>query len=93
MASAPVAARQGLGGGVYIAAGTANFHHTVVTGNAAKGGAGGTFFVAAYTGRPGQGIGGGVYIGAAAWLGLDSYSLRNCKANKATTMSNDIAGI
>lgn len=81
----------GLGGGIYVAAGTASIHHSVVTGNTAKGGAGGDSYY--QSGHTGQGIGGGLYIDVAAWLDLDSYSLRNCKANKASTGANNIVGV
>jgi hypothetical protein len=82
----------GLGGGVFVASGTALISDSTFTGNAASGGPGGTGLKKQLAGKAGLGIGGGLYNDSAASLGLDSFTLANVKKNHASTTDNNIHG-
>jgi hypothetical protein len=83
----------GLGGGVYVAGGTVTLRDTSVTGNVARGGAGGAGGKHRPNGAPGEGICGGLYIDPIASVSLDAYTESHVKSNKAsTTGSNNIYG-
>jgi hypothetical protein len=74
----------GLGGGVYVASGTACINHSSITGNQAVGGAAGKH------GSAGQGIGGGIYVAAIATAGgMDT----DITGNLASTSNNDVFGV
>jgi hypothetical protein len=74
----------GLGGGVYVASGTACINHTSITENQAVGGAAGKH------GSAGQGIGGGIYIAASATAGeVDTI----ITGNFASTSNDDVFGV
>jgi hypothetical protein len=77
----------GLGGGLYVAAGTASLHNSTVTGNKALGGQGGGGGASA-----GLGEGGGVFIAPAASVCLDAFTQANVKKNTASTTGDDIFG-
>ncbi len=73
------------GGGLYVGGGTVTFSSSTILSNTAQGGAGGSS-----GGNKGQGIGGGIYIDAAAWVGLDGFTV--VRRNHASTSDNDIFG-
>jgi hypothetical protein len=64
----------------------------VVTGNAARRGAGGAGYRDAPNGAPGQGIGGGMYIAAEAQMELDEFTLAHVTSNTASTSNPNIFG-
>jgi hypothetical protein len=74
----------GLGGGVYVAGGTATLTNTTVTSNSAK----------TFPGYGGGGLyeGGGLYIDPAATVSLDAFTVANIFNNIAWTSNNDIFG-
>jgi hypothetical protein len=76
----------GLGGGMYIAAGEVSLRNCVVTNNVAKGGTAGKL-----GGAAGQGVGGGLYIVSPLVI-LDLYSVSHVNRNKASTSNADIYG-
>jgi hypothetical protein len=88
----------GLGGGLYVAAGTIDLHNDTVSGNTAAGGAGGqaghcgTKGHRASNGSAGLGEGGGLYIDAAAAVCLDAFTQSNVQKNHASTSYRDIDG-
>jgi hypothetical protein len=77
----------GLGGGLYVAGGTASLHSSTVTGNKALGGHGGDG-----SASPGLGEGGGVFIAPSASACLDAFTQANVKKNTASTTGNNIFG-
>jgi hypothetical protein len=82
----------GYGGGIHASGGNLAVRNSVVNANAALGGEGRLFqgnkLVLA---REGIGTGGGIYIGNAS-AGLDAFTVKNTKANTATTSARDIFG-
>ena len=88
----------GLGGGLYVAAGTIDLHNDTVSGNTAAGGAGGqaghcgTKGHRASNGSAGLGEGGGLYIDAAAAVCLDAFTQSHVQKNHASTSNPDIYG-
>jgi hypothetical protein len=77
----------GLGGGLYVADGTANLHNSVVTGNLALGGQSGGGGAS-----DGVGEGGGVFITPAASVCIDLFTQTNVKTNIASTSGGDVFG-
>jgi len=77
----------GFGGGLYAAGGTVTLRETIVTSNAAKGGAAGQLGDTA-----GQGVGGGLYIETDAIVCLDTFTAANVKRNRASTSDRNIHG-
>jgi hypothetical protein len=82
----------GRGGGLFVAAGTATLRGSIVTGNAARRGAGGAGYRDAPNGAPGQGIGGGIYIIADTQVALDEFTLAHVTGNTASTSNPNIFG-
>jgi hypothetical protein len=84
----------GYGGGLYAAGGTVTLHNSSVTGNTAKGGAGGHGGtgrgVKGADGSPGAGVGGGLYLNTLTYL--DAFTAAHVKGNHASTSDPDIAG-
>jgi hypothetical protein len=76
----------GLGGGLFIAGGTASLHNSTVTGNKALGGQGGS------GARDGVGDGGGVFIAPSASVCLDPLTQANIKKNTTSTTGSDVFG-
>ncbi len=74
----------GLGGGVYVAGGTATLTNTTVTSNSAK----------TFPGYGGGGLyeGGGLYIDPAATVSLDAFTVANILNNIAWTSDPNIHG-
>jgi hypothetical protein len=85
----------GLGGGLYIGAGTATVRNSAITTNTAKGGAGGDGYRSAglhsRSGSSGTGVGGGIYIHAVASVGLDASTVKQTVRNAASSYK-DIFG-
>jgi hypothetical protein len=75
----------GLGGGVYIAGGTATLTHSTMTANNARAGLG-------IYGTKAVGEGGGLYIDPAATVSLDAFTVANILNNTASTADPDIHG-
>jgi hypothetical protein len=73
----------GFGGGLDVAGGSVSVYTTGITSNTSAGGTGVT---------KGQGVGGGIDVDAAAWLGLDSYTVSLVKKDRASSSDNDIGG-
>jgi hypothetical protein len=91
----------GLGGGMYVAGGTATLTGATLTANAATAGLGGAGGLsldpskASHTGSSGSGIGGGVYIDntlASTVVSLDNYTKNHMKLNTASTSGANIHG-
>ncbi len=82
------------GAGVYIAGGTATIRHSTITSNTAKGGAAGkggnSYYDMYWDAQPGQSYGGGIY--GYGDVGLDAFTITECKQNKASTSGNNLAG-
>jgi hypothetical protein len=76
-----------LGGGIYLAGGTASLHNSTVTGNKAVGGQGGGGGAS-----NGLGEGGGVFIAPSASVCLDLFTQANAKKNTASTTGDNIFG-
>jgi hypothetical protein len=73
----------GLGGGLYVAGGTATLSGDTVSSNTAQGGAGGKGGSGGgHDGSPGLGEGGGIYLADGATVMLDAFTLANTKHNK-----------
>lgn len=83
---------KGLGGGMYVAAGTVNLHGTKLNKNSALGGKGGTSTKGLPDGHDGQGLGGGLFINDLASVYLDAFTLAHVINNKATTDFADVYG-
>jgi len=81
-----------LGGGVYIAGGSASLLITSITHNTAQGGTAGKGGGSAHNGNPGHAWGGGLFIDPSAAVSLDDYTAAHTKANKASTSNNNIFG-
>lgn len=79
-------------GGAIDAGGPIELRGTVITQNAAKGGAGGSSPQGWPKGFDGKGEGGGIYVAAGASAGLDAFTQANLKNNTASTSDNDIFG-
>jgi predicted outer membrane repeat protein len=82
----------GLGGGVYVAGGTAELLGTTVTRNTAKGGLGGQGKYGLPNAPDGFGQGGGLYIASYAAVVLDAFTATHVTANTAD-LDPDIYGI
>jgi hypothetical protein len=78
----------GLGGGLYVAGGTATVSDSTLTYNNALGGAAGS----GRGGSAGVGIGGGIYIAPFAAVTLDDFTLSLFKRNKASTSDPNVYG-
>jgi hypothetical protein len=81
----------GLGGGVYVASGTATMLNTTVTSNTAQGGKGGEGRYGLPAGADGQGRGGGICINAGVSATLDAFTVAHAASNLADLDPN-IAG-
>ncbi len=79
----------GYGGGLFAYSGTVELHNTTVSGNAARGGAGGHGKPHA---DPGAGVGGGLYLGPLAAVCLDAFTQAHVIQNKASTSDPNIDG-
>jgi hypothetical protein len=82
----------GLGGGLYAAAGTVTLTNTTVDQNSAQGGRGGNGASGRPSGSPGLGKGGGLYIDPAALVSLDAFTQSHVSRNQASTAYADIDG-
>jgi hypothetical protein len=82
----------GLGGGLYVAAGSVTLSSTTVDQNTAQGGGGGSGAKASPSGFPGLGEGGGLYIDPAALVSLDAFTQSHVSGNQASTAYPDIDG-
>jgi predicted outer membrane repeat protein len=82
----------GLGGGMYVAAGTVTLRQTTVSGNAAIGGTRGQPVQGASPAKDGVGEGGGLYLASGASVYLDSFTMNNVTNNSASTSHPNIYG-
>jgi hypothetical protein len=73
-----------LGGGIYVASGTAVLQGVLVSGNQAQGGTDGN------GNTTGQGLGGGVYVDPSASATMDMQTL--IAGNQASKSNNDVWG-
>jgi hypothetical protein len=75
----------GVGGGVYVAGGTASLFSTTVEQNTAKGGKGSRT-------PNGEGVGGGLAISSLATAGLDAFTVAHVIKNHALSYDDNIDG-
>jgi hypothetical protein len=89
----PSAGGNGLGGGLYMQAGTVALTNASVSANTAQGGQGGKGISIRNSDGPlGLGEGGGIYIYPGASVRLDAFTLAHIQQNEASTSDPDIAG-
>jgi hypothetical protein len=81
----------GLGGGMYVAAGTVTLRQTTVSGNTATGGTAGQP-VQGQKAKDGLGEGGGLYLASGSAVSLDSFTQNHDTNNSASTSHPDIYG-
>jgi hypothetical protein len=81
----------GLGGGVYVASGTATMLETTVTLNTAQGGRGGGGKYGLSAGADGHGRGGGIYVSAGVSVSLNAFPVAHATSNIAD-FDPEIAG-
>src|SRR5262249_23915218 len=79
------------GGGVRIAAGTADITGTTGEQNGAKGGVGGKGMKWAPQGEAGIGLGGGIFIAPEAGAGIDAFTVTHTRKNHASTADPNIS--
>jgi hypothetical protein len=82
----------GLGGGLYVASGTASLSNTTADQNSASGGGGGKGSNTSLNGSAGLGEGGGLFIDSVALVRLDAFTQANVTTNNASTSGRNIFG-